>query len=167
MAFLAKNPFLHATVADRPAALDVARDIASTHSAGGRLSFVPIDFMKEPLPRGADVVWLSNIIHIYSAAENKALFRKIAQALSPGGRLVIQDAFLSDREGLYPIDTSAFAVTMLLFTETGNTYHMRSVRDWLRQAGYRDVRLLPESNARKDGENGLIQARLTRAKRRG
>ena len=41
MAFLAKHPRLRATVCDRPAALEVAKEIAATHKAGVRLSYMP------------------------------------------------------------------------------------------------------------------------------
>jgi len=158
MAFLAANPALRATVADRPAALKVAREIAATHPAKARLSFAPLDFMSDPLPGRYDVVWLSNIIHIYAPAQNVGLFRKIYKALTPAGRLLIHDAFLTDRQGLYPIDTTAFALTMLLFTDTGNTYASRDVMRWLRKAGYARVRLLTRIGKRKDGENCLIEA---------
>lgn len=159
MAFLAENPHLQATVADRPAALQIARKIAATQPARARLSFVPLDFMAEPLPGLYDVVWLSNVIHIYSPAQNLALLRKIRKALKPGGCLLIQDAFLTDRAGLYPIDTTAFALIMLLFTETGNTYAARDVMGWLRGAGYGRVRMLREIGSRKDGENGIIEGK--------
>jgi len=158
MAFLAANPALRATVADRPAALKVAREIAATHPAKARLSFAPLDFMNDPLPDRYDVVWLSNIIHIYAPAQNVGPFRKIHKALTSAGRLIIHDAFLTDSHGLYPIDTTAFALTMLLFTDTGNTYAARDVRQWLRKAGYRRVKLLTAMGRRKDGENGLIEA---------
>ena len=158
MAFLAANPALRATVVDRPAALKVAREIAATHPAKTRLSFETLDFMRDPLPGRYDVVWLSNIIHIYAPAQNVGLFRKIRKALTPDGRLFIHDAFLTDPRGLYPIDTTAFALTMLLFTDTGNTYASRDVMRWLRKAGYRRVKLLTGIGRRKDGENGLIEA---------
>ena len=158
MAFLAANPALRATAADRPTALKVAREIAATHPAKARLSFATLDFMSDPLPGRYDVVWLSNIIHIYAPAQNVGLFRKIRKALTPDGRLIIHDAFLTDPRGLYPIDTTAFALTMLLFTDTGNTYASRDVMHWLRKAGYRRVKLLTGIGRRKDGENGLIEA---------
>ncbi len=158
MAFLAANPALRATVADRPAALKVAREIAKTHPARAGLSFAPLDFMNDPLPGRYDVVWLSNIIHIYAPAQNVGLFRKIRQALTPGGRLIIHDSFLTDPQGLYPIDTTAFALTMLLFTDTGNTYAAQDVMQWLRKAGYARVRLLTGIGKRKNGENCLVEA---------
>ena len=157
LAFLTKNRRLHATIADRSPALQVARAIAATHPAHSRLSFLPLDFINDSIPGTYDVIWLSNVIHIYSPTQNQALFRKIAKALNPGGRLIIQDAFLTDPQSLYPIDTTAFAVIMLLFTDTGDTYSSRDVMGWLRQAGYARVRLLAQIGKRKDGENGLVE----------
>ena len=122
MAFLAKNPALRATVCDRPAALDVAKEIASTHKAGARLSLMPLDFLAEPIPGTYDVIWYSNVLHIYSPKDNQALFLRALAALNPGGRLLIQDAFLHDREGLFPEEASLFAVSMLLCTKRGDTY---------------------------------------------
>ena len=167
MAFLSKNPSLRATVADRPAALRVAREIASTHPARARLSYVQLDFMKDPLPSPYDIIWLSNVIHIYSAEENRTLFRKIATVLSPGGRIIIQDSVVTDPQGLYPIETTAFALAMLLYTDTGNTYPAREVIQWLERAGYSDVNMLSGLRSRKDGENGLIQGRMKARRRAG
>ncbi len=124
MAFLAKHPGLRATVCDRPDALEVAREIAATHKTGARLSYLPLDFLKEDIPGPFDVIWYSNVLHIYSPEQNQAVFRRAKAALAPGGRLIIQDAFLHDREGLFPEEASLFAVSMLLFTETGNTYSL-------------------------------------------
>ena len=47
MAFLARNPGLRATVCDRPAALEVAKEIAATQKAGARLSYLPLDLLKD------------------------------------------------------------------------------------------------------------------------
>jgi SAM-dependent methyltransferase len=162
MAFLAENPALYATVGDRPAALKVARKIAATHPAKARLSFAPMDFLTAPIPGRYDVVWLSNVIHIYSPSQNQRLFRKIAKALNPGGRLLIQDTFHTDPHSLHPIETTAFALIMLLFTETGNTYPARDVMGWLYHAGYRRVRMRKVVGARKNGENGLLEGTKTR-----
>ena len=46
--------------------------------------------------------------------------------------LVIQDAFLHDREGLFPEEATLFAVSMLLFTEGGNTYTVGETSAWLK-----------------------------------
>ena len=158
LAFLKRNPALRATVCDRPAALDVAREVAATEKAGKRLSYLPHDFMEEHLPGHYDVIWYSNVLHIYSAEENRSLFERLHQALNPGGRLIIQDAFLHDREGLYPAEASLFAVSMLLFTEQGNTYAIQEVMSWLREAGYRAVKPIKTKKGTEDWDGGLLQA---------
>jgi SAM-dependent methyltransferase len=158
MAFLARHPKLKATVCDRPAALEVAKEIAATHKVRKRLSFLARNFMEEDLPGQYDVVWYSNVLHIYSADENQALFRRIIAALSPGGRLIIQDAFLHDREGLYPEEASLFAVSMLLFTERGNTYSLRDPARWLKGAGYVKIRPMKMKRGTEDWDGGLLEA---------
>jgi len=173
MAFLAKNPPLRATVCDRPAALDVAKEIASTHKAGGRLSYLPLDLLTETIPGTYDVIWYSNVLHIYSPQDNQALFRRALAALNPGGRLLIQDAFLHDREGLFPEEASLFAVSMLLFTERGNTYSVAETRAWLTDAGFERIKVLRMRKGTEDWEGGIMEARSpgtnakTRARRTG
>ncbi len=158
LAFLAKNPGLKATVCDRPDAIEVAKEVASIHKAGARLSYLPLDFMKEPAPGPYDVIWLSNVIHIYSAEENQALLRRLLTTLAPGGRLIIHEALLHDREGLHPCEASLFAVSMLLATPTGNTYHFKAVRRWLEAAGYEKVRAVAVPKAAEDWDRGIMEA---------
>lgn len=158
VAFLARNPKLRATVCDRPAALEVARTIGAAHKHGKRLAYLPLDFMSRPIPGQYDVIWLSNVVHIYSPAQNRALFRRIVPALTPRGRLLIQDAFLLDRDGLHPLDATLFAVTMLLFTLGGNTYALREITEWLRRAGLGQVRRIPLRDGTGDWEGGILEA---------
>jgi len=163
LAFLEKNRGLKATVCDRPAALRVAKTIARNHQIGARLSYLPLDLLVDPIPGSYDAVWYSNVLHIYSPEQNRAIFRRVRAALNPGGRFIIQDAFLHDREGLRPEDASLFAVSMLLFTETGDTYRAAEVTAWLNAAGFESVRLLRTKRGQEDWEGGVLEARLSRA----
>lgn len=158
MAFLARYPKLQATICDRPAALAVAKEIAATHKARKRLSYLPLNFMEEDLPGRYDLVWYSNVLHIYSPTENQTLFRRIFSTLSPGGRIIIQDAFLHDREGIYPEEANLFAVSMLLFTERGNTYSLRDTARWLKEAGYAKIKPIKMKQGTEDWDGGLLEA---------
>ena len=158
MAFLAKNPGLRATVCDRPDALEVAREIAATHKAGARLSYLPLDLLKDDIPGQFDVIWYSNVLHIYSPEQNFHVFRRARAALADGGRLIIQDAFLHGREGLFPEEANLFAVSMLLFTETGNTYSVADTTSWLKEAGFSSVRPLKMARGKEDWEGGILEA---------
>jgi len=158
MAFLARHPGLRATVCDRPAALEVAREIAATHKAGARLSYLPLDLLSDDIPGQFDVIWYSNVLHIYSPEQNFHVFRRARAALADGGRLIIQDAFLHGREGLFPEEASLFAVSMLLFTETGNTYSVPDTTSWLKEAGFSSIRPLKMARGKEDWEGGILEA---------
>jgi SAM-dependent methyltransferase len=158
LAFLKQNPSLRATLCDRAPALAVAKEIAATVPQGRRLSYLPLDFAAKPIPGRYDAIWFSNVLHIYSPEENQRLFRKMAKALAPGGRLLIQDAFLHDPNGLYPQDASLFAVTMLLFTDDGNTYPVRETAAWLKRAGFGRIRTLTMKKGTEDWDGGILEA---------
>jgi len=158
MAFLSKHPRLRAAVCDRPEALEVAREIAATHKARARLSYVPVDFTKNVIPGTYDVIWYSNVLHIYSPATNRAIFRRALAALNPGGRLLIQDALLHDREALKPAEASLFAVSMLLFTDEGNTYSAKETSAWLKKAGFAATKVLRMTPGTEDWEDGVLEA---------
>lgn len=160
--FLARHPRLQATLCDRAPALEVAREIAAIHKGGARLSYLPLNFMEADVSGQYDVIWYSNVLHIYSPEDNQTLFARLAPILTPGGRLIIQDAFLLDREGLHPAEANLFAGTMLLCTERGNTYSLSETAGWLRQAGFRRVRTIIIKKGTGDWEGGLLEASLSR-----
>ena len=154
LALLDRWPKLQGTVGDRPAALQVARAVARKHPAGPRLSYLSLDFMTEDIPDTYDVIFLSNVIHMYGPDQNIALLKKIKSALNPSGRVIIQDFFLSDKNGLRPIETNLFAVTMLLYTETGNTYTAQEVNKWMTKVGFKKLTTIPTS------DEPLLEGRL-------
>ncbi len=156
--FLAKNPKMTATILDRPAALDVARDIAKTRRQGKRLSYQAADFLIDPIHGKYDVIWISNVIHIFSPSTNKKFFRRLRTHLNPRGRILIQDTFLSDKQSIRPAEANLFAVTMLLFTESGNTYSLADVHEWLKKTGYKNPGILTLKKGTGDWDGILIQA---------
>jgi SAM-dependent methyltransferase len=162
LAFLKQNPALKATVCDRAPALAVAREIAATVPHGKRLSYLPLDFVTKAIPGRYDAIWFSNVLHIYSPEENQRLFRKMAKALAPGGRLLIQDAFLHDANGFHPQEASLFAVTMLLFTDRGDTYSIRDTATWLKRAGFGSVQTLTMKKGTEDWDGGILEATKVR-----
>ncbi len=159
LAFVEKNPRLQATVMDRPAALEVAQTLAKQSSKESQLSFLSGNFMDDKITGKYGIIWYSNVLHIYSPAENLKVFKKVKRALTPGGRLLIQDTFLQDAQGLRPLETNLFAVTMLLYTETGNTYSLQDVRSWLHKAGLTRTRVLRLKQGTGDWDGQILEAR--------
>ena len=87
--------------------------------------------------------------------------------------MLIQDAFLHDRDGLFPEEASLFAVSMLLFTERGNTYSAAETKAWLTDAGFERIKVVRMKKGTEDWEDGILEARSptirveTRARRTG
>ncbi len=71
----------------------LVRERAAAAELTGRLGFVAGDFLTEPLPRGYDVLSLIRVLHDWPADVARALLRKAADALAPGGRIVICEEF--------------------------------------------------------------------------
>ena len=158
--FLKKHSTLRAGIWDRQPALEVAREIAQPLRHGKRLSCYPGDLFDNPVPGKFDVMWISNVLHIFSPAENKTLFRKLKRALNPGGRILIQDTFLMNKPGCDALETNLFAVTMLLFTPTGNTYSAQDVQQWLKTSGLKKTRCLQLQKGTGDWDGVIIEGRV-------
>ncbi len=119
-----------------------------------RVTFVPGDFYADPLPAGADFVWLSAIAHQNSREQNRELFGKIHAALDAGGSVIIRDIVM-DESRTRPAGGAMFAINMLVGTEAGGTYTFEEYRADLEAAGFFDVKLL----RRDEWMDSLIQAR--------
>ncbi|MCL4215812.1 MAG: methyltransferase domain-containing protein [Candidatus Hydrogenedentes bacterium] len=142
MILVSTYPRLRATLFDRPEVIEIAREQVAGANLTGRIDFIPGDFMGDPLGAGYDVILVSNIIHSYGSDENRALMRKCAEALSPGGVLVVKD-FFPDDERSGPPFALLFALHMFLHTEQGGTYTLSEVASWTREVGLEDGELIP------------------------
>ena len=141
LAFLAAVPEMRATLFDLPSVIEMARN--RVHAAGmkDRVRLVSGDFYNDPLPPGHDLALLSAIIHQNSQEENKALYRRIRDALEPGGRIVVRDYVMSfDRTA--PLEGAMFAVNMLAGTRGGSTYTYEEIADGLAAVGFHRIRLI-------------------------
>ncbi len=155
MAWLQAEPAARAILFDLPAVIPLARERLTACGVADRVELVAGDFYRDPLPRGADLVWLSAIIHQNSPHENRALYGRVAQALEPGGRVLIRDIVM-DESHTSPIAGALFAVNMLVATASGGTYTLAEIREDLQHAGFEDVQLV----RRDEGMHAVVSARL-------
>ncbi len=153
MVFLRAVPDAKATLFDLPPAIDQARLRLGEAGLLDRVTLVPGDFYTDPLPVGADLAWVSAIIHQNSREQNRDLFRKVADALEPGGRILIRDIVM-DETRTRPVAGALFAVNMLTGTPRGGTFPLREIEEDLARAGFADVTLL----RRDEWMNSVVQA---------
>ncbi len=141
IAFLRKNPGLKAIVLDRPEVLRVAAEFAAESGVGDRVELVPGDMFMDPLPRGADVILLSNVLHDWDLPECLKLLRRCSEAMAPGARLVVHDVFLDDSlDGPLPI--ALYSAALFSVTE-GRAYSVAEYSSWLNEVGIRPVQVVP------------------------
>jgi SAM-dependent methyltransferase len=103
----------------------------------GRLKFFPGNFLKDALPE-TDVLIFGRILHNWNLATKKLLLQKAHRALSPGGALIVYDALIDDtRRG--PAHSLLASLNMLIETPGGFEYTEAECRDWMREAGFREL----------------------------
>lgn len=133
IAWLQRHPALRAIVWDRPEVLKVAREMADSHGVSDRLECRPGDMFRDPIPEGADVVLLSNVLHDWDVPECRTLVQRCAGALPEGGQLLIHDVFLNDAlDGPLPI--ALYSAALFRLTE-GRAYSAAEYRGWMTEAG--------------------------------
>jgi SAM-dependent methyltransferase len=133
IAWLLRHPDLRAIVWDRPEVLKVAVEMAEAYGVADRLEARAGDMFKDPVPEGADVILLSNVLHDWDVPDCELLVSRSASTLRPGGRLLIHDVFLSNAlDGPLPI--ALYSAALFRLTE-GRAYSAQEFRTWLEAAG--------------------------------
>ncbi|MDG2129844.1 MAG: methyltransferase [Fuerstiella sp.] len=130
--FVRKTPHLTATVLDRPEVLKTAEAFAQQYDVVKNIRLQPGDMFTDKLP-ASDIVLLSNILHDWDVPECQELVRRCAEALNPGGRLVIHDVLLNDQlDGPLPI--ALYSAALFTLTE-GRAYSAAEYESWMNNAG--------------------------------
>ena len=153
IAFLRACPTGQATLFDLPPVIPMAKKRLTQAGLAGRVELAAGDFMSDPLPPGADLAWVSAIVHQNSRAQNRVLFAKVHQALVPGGRIAIRDILMAEAR-TQPVAGALFAVNMLVATPGGGTFTLAELRADLESAGFRQVAVLRED----EGMNAVVVA---------
>lgn len=153
LAFLEAYPDMTATLLDLPDVVPMARNRIEEAGLMDRVTIAAGDFYRDPLPPGHDLAMVSAIIHMNSSEQNVALYKKIADALVPGGRIVIRDHVMKP-DKTAPKSGALFAINMLVGTPGGGTYTYEEIKTGLVAAGFEKVQLLQEA----DRMMGLVQA---------
>lgn len=147
-------PGSSAILFDLPEVIRLARARLEALGLIDRVQLVGGDYLQDALPRGADLAWVSAIVHQNSREENRHLFAAVLRALEPEGHIAIRD-ILMDPGRTSPPAGALFAVNMLVATPGGGTYTFEEIRADLESVGFTGVVC-----ARRDvGMNSLLTGR--------
>lgn len=134
MAFCRVSDAVDATVIDLPAIIPITRRHIAEEKLTARISAVVGDYTKDPLGSGFDLIFLSAVLHSNAPDVNRGLLKRCAEALAPGGRVVLQE-FVLDETRTNPPHAALFALNMLVGTKAGDAYTEDEVRGWMMEAG--------------------------------
>jgi hypothetical protein len=106
-----------------------------------RVKFLPGDFFKDELP-GADVIIMGHILHDWNLEEKRMLIDKVYRALPKGGAFIAHEAVIDDQrsKNLFGL---LMSLNMLIETPGGFDYTGRDCKGWLKDAGFRQSRVVP------------------------
>jgi acetylserotonin N-methyltransferase len=146
-AYAAAHPGLRATVLERPPVDRVAAGAIAARGLQDRVSVMAGVILRDPLPAGFDVHLFSNVLHDWDTAVVRQLLASSARTLAPGGRIVVQEAFLdADKSG--PLAIARYSVLIMHVTQ-GRCYSTAEIGGWLKDAGFDDPQQVPTALGRR------------------
>jgi predicted O-methyltransferase YrrM len=150
IAFAKASPDVKCEILDLPEVVPLSTEYVSQAGVSAQVSLRAGDMLQDDFGSGYDIIMLNAICHMFSAEQNREIFRRARQALAPDGRLVVQDFILNpDKTG--PQQAALFSLNMLVGTEAGATYSEHEYTSWMKAAGFAEV-----SRINLHGPSGLI-----------
>ena len=137
-----RNPSAQIVAVDWPAVLAVAQENARLNGLDDRYRTLPGDAFKVDFGAGYDVALVTNFLHHFDKPTCATFLRKVAAALTPGGRVVVLE-FVPNEDRVSPPIPAAFSMTMLAETPGGDAYTRRELDDLLQGAGLGHVTAHP------------------------
>jgi 2-polyprenyl-3-methyl-5-hydroxy-6-metoxy-1,4-benzoquinol methylase len=140
VALCRRHPQLRATVLDLPEAVAAAAPLLAREGMGDRVVHRVDNALTADLGRDEyDLILVANLVHHFTEAQNGDLVHRCAEALRPGGRLVIGEVV---RPEMPQTAGQIGALTDLYFalTSAGGTWTFVEMADWQRSAGLRPRR---------------------------
>jgi len=141
-------PQLRAAVLDSPSVCEIARQNIAAQGLNDRLTACSGDCFTDPFPEGIDVILFAHFFTIWSEQRSRQLLRKCFATLPKGGAVVIFNMMQRDTEDGPLAAAMGSPYFLTLATGEGMLYTWREYQQWLREAGFRDVksRALPRDH---------------------
>jgi len=127
------------TILDLPGQLKDAAKTAHKHGFENRIKGHEINLLdaSQPLPAGADAIWMSQFLDCFSKPEIVSILKRAAAAMQPNTRLYIMETYW-DRQR-FEAATYSLNATSLYFTVMANgnsrMYHSKDMIELVHEAG--------------------------------
>lgn len=131
-----RHSSLSTTIFDLPGAIEA---VGVPDDLDERVETVAGDYHIDDLGKGFELALVFNVVHAQDPAANTALFRRVADALEPGGRIVVLDQWAGF--GRTPMSRAYLRFISLTYLTTldADIYPAEAATGWLEDAGFTDV----------------------------
>lgn len=142
-AFAVADPTATVTGLDGPTVLGIARENAERLGIAGRVTHRAVDLATEDdYGEGAfDLAIVSHVLHAFDADGARAILRRLARALSPGGRLLVAEMVPDDERR-----RTAFALlfgVLVYMLQGADVFTEAELRSWISEVGLTEIQRHP------------------------
>lgn len=131
-----RHPGLTSTVLELPGALESARAISRRYAGAEHLTYVAGDALSDDLgEQRYDLVMINNVVHHFTAEQNRQLARKVARALRPGGIYAIGEFIRAAEPGEGGVVASTSGLYFALTSASG-AWSAAEIEGWQKEAGF-------------------------------
>ncbi|MDX6718722.1 MAG: hypothetical protein QOJ63_976 [Solirubrobacteraceae bacterium] len=141
MILASRHPHLRCTSFDLPPVAPIAQRTIAAAWLSDRVSVASGDFFADPLPQ-ADVITMGMILHDWNLERKQHLIRSAYDALPEGGAFIVVENLIDDarRENAFGL---LMSLNMLIETGDGFDYTGADFAGWCKDAGFKDVDIVP------------------------
>jgi SAM-dependent methyltransferase len=135
-----KHADLKSVILDLPDAVKQAAPILAEEKMGVRVTHRPGNALTDELgEKSVDIVFMSQLVHHFTDEQNRALTKKIARALRPGGVCVMLDSIRLKKSGDGGQTAALLDLYFAMLSESG-TWPMETMQDWLQSTGLKPLK---------------------------
>jgi len=132
------NPHMKAISFDLLPVQPLATEYIESEGVADRVRAAAGDMFKNELPREADVIHLSWILHDWSDEQSATILHNCYQALPSGGTILLGEGLMND-DGTGPVFPAMMSLNMLVCTDGGRERTVAEYKRLLEGAGFTDV----------------------------
>ena len=154
-----RHPGLRAVILDLPEAVEHAAPLLAREEMGDRVVHRAGNALTDDLGTEAwDVVFVSNLVHHFDDPTNRALTKRIAAALRPGGIFVLQELYRPSSPGEEG-QIGALLDLYFALTSRSGTWSFQEMAAWQREAGLTPRKPIKLVTAPGTGQQSAVKTR--------
>jgi 2-polyprenyl-3-methyl-5-hydroxy-6-metoxy-1,4-benzoquinol methylase len=136
--FIELNPNIKVHVIDYPEVIRFTMQMIIEEDLQDKIIPISGDFNEDDLGSGYDLIFISNVLNLYSIWDNVKLLQRCFDALNHGGQIVVHEMIIDD-DRTHPLKFALTSINLLVNTLRGGVYTETDLWIILKESWFRDV----------------------------